>query len=212
MKIAIIGASGQTGAELIREALTRGHEIIGVARTPENIASDDPRIIKRRGDAFDRQSIVDGVEGADVVITSIGKRNLLDKRYTLNTDGHRNVVEGMRQHNVERLIPISSFGAAQGVVRKGIRRKIYLFLRRKYYGDMNRMEQDVLSSGLHVTVVRAPMLHNREATHSYEVVEGNELPQGKSVSRADLAHFILEQLESEQSVNKIVALADAPAG
>ena len=67
MKIAIIGASGQTGTELIAAALAKGHEIIGVARTPENIASNDPRVTKRKGDAFDEQSIIDGVEGADVV-------------------------------------------------------------------------------------------------------------------------------------------------
>lgn len=166
----------------------------------------------RRGDAFDLQSMVDGVAGADAVITTIGKRNLLDKRYTLNTKGHHNVVEGMRKHGVQRLVPISSFGAARGVERKGIRRNVYLYLRRKYYGDMNDMEQQVLSSGLKVTVVRAPMLHNREARHAYEVVEGNVLPAGLNVSRADLAHFILDELENDRYVNEIIGLADAPAG
>ena len=211
MKIAIIGASGQTGTELIRESLARGHEVIGVARTPENIAFDDPRVTARAGDAFDRQSMVLGVAGADAVITTIGKRNLLDKRYTLNTEGHANVVAGMREHGIRRMVPISSFGAARGVKRKGIRRNVYLFLRRKYYGDMNDMEQQVLSSGLDVTVVRAPMLHNRDARHAYEVVEGNRLPAGLNISRADLAHFILDELENDRHVNRIVALADAPA-
>ena len=211
MKIAIIGASGQTGAEIIKAALGRDHEIIGVARNPDNISSNDPRVTKRQGDAFDEQSIIDGIAGADVVVTSIGKTNLLDKRYMLNTDGHRNVVTAMRRHGINRMLPISSFGAAQGIVRKGIRPNIYLFLRRKYYGDMNQMEQDVLASGLDVTVTRAPMLHNKEAKHSYIVSEGNELPNGKSVSRADLAHFILNELERNQYVNKIIALADLSA-
>ena len=208
MKIAIIGASGQTGAELIKAALSNNHEIIGVARNPDNISSNDPRVTKRQGDAFDAQSIADGIEGADAVVTSIGKKNLLDKRYTLNTDGHRNVVEAMRKHGITRMVPISSFGAAQGIVRKGIVRNVYLFLRRKYYGDMNQMEQYVISSGLEVTVVRAPMLHNNAALHSYAVTEDNQLPNGKSVSRADLVHFILQVLERNQYVNKVVALAD----
>jgi hypothetical protein len=55
------------------------------------------------------------------------------------------------------------------------------------------------------------MLHNKEAKHSYIVSEGNELPNGKSVSRADLAHFILNELERNQYVNKIIALADLSA-
>ena len=116
MKIAIIGASGETGTELITVALAKGHEIIGVARTPENIASNDPRVTKRKGDAFDEQSMIDGIEGADVVISTIGKTNLLDKRYTLNTDGHRNIMAGMRKHGITRVIPISSFGAASSLL------------------------------------------------------------------------------------------------
>jgi len=208
MKVAVVAASGMTGTQLIEQALAAGHDVIGLARTPENIKSDDPRVTKRRGDAFDAQSIADGIAGADAVVTSIGKKNLLDKRYTLNTDGHRNVVAAMRQHGITRMVPISSFGAAQGIVRKGIVRNVYLFLRRKYYGDMHQMEQDVISSGLDVTVVRAPMLHNNAALHSYAVTEDNQLPNGKSVSRADLVHFILQVLEHNQYVNKIVALAD----
>ncbi len=213
MKIAIIGASGETGTELITVALAKGHEIIGVARTPENIASNDPRVTKRKGDAFDEQSMIDGIEGADVVISTIGKKNLLDKRYTLNTDGHRNIMAGMRKHGITRVIPISSFGAAKGkeIVRKGIRRNVYLYLRRKYYGDMRQMEQDVLTSGLNAIIVRAPMLHNNDQKSSYEVVEGNVLPDGKNISRRDLAHFVIDQVDSDQYLNKIVALADPPA-
>ena len=113
MKVAIVAASGQTGTQLIEQALAAGHEIIGLARTPENIKSDDPRVSKRRGDAFDAQSIIDGLEGADAVITSVGKRDLLDKRYNLSTAAHEAVIAGMRKHNISRLLVISSTGAAR---------------------------------------------------------------------------------------------------
>ena len=73
MKIAILGASGQTGTQLIAEGLAAGHDIIGLARTPENIASDDPRVTKLHGDAFDEQSVIDGLAGADAVVTTVGK-------------------------------------------------------------------------------------------------------------------------------------------
>ena len=38
----------------------------------------------------------------------------------------------------------------------------------------------------------------------------NVLPSGKSVSRKDLAHFVLDTIENDLYMNKIVALADAP--
>jgi len=207
MKIAIIGAAGETGSILIDHALERGHEIIAIARSPEKIASQDSRVTKRRGDGFDRQSIIDALEGADAVITSVGKKNLRDKRYYLNTATHENVLAGMRQHGIKRLIPISSIGAAK-LPRKGIRRNIYLYLRRKYYGDMNDMEGQVLDSEMDVTVVRAPFLHNEPARKAFETVEGNILPNGRKVSRADLSNFVLDVIEKDMHMQKIVSLAD----
>lgn len=207
MKIAIIGAAGETGTWLIEHALERGHEIIAIARSPEKIASNDPRVTKRRGDGFDRQSIIDGLEGADAVITSVGKKDLRDKRYYLNTATHENVLAGMRQHGIKRLVPISSIGAAK-LPRKGIRRNIYLYLRRKYYGDMNDMEVQVLESDRDVTVVRAPFLHNAAARNVFQTIEGNVLPGGRKVSRADLSNFVLDVIEKKMHMQKIVSLAD----
>ena len=207
MKIAIVGAAGETGTRLIEDALERGHDVIGIARSPEKIISNDPRVTKRRGDGFERQSIIDGLEGADAVVTSVGKKDLRDKRYNLNTATHENVLAGMRQHGIKRLVPISSIGAAK-LPRPGIRRNVYLFLRRKYYGDMNDMEVQVLNSGMDVTVVRAPYLHNGDALQSFEVVEGNVLPNGRAVSRADLSNFVIDAVEKNAYPNKIVSIAD----
>jgi len=211
MRVAILGAAGKTGYQLISNALERGHDIIGIARTPEKIAWDSPRVTKVKGDAFDRQSIVAALAGADAVITSIGKTNLRDKRFNLNTAGHENVLAGMRAHGIRRLIPISSIGAAK-LPRKGIRRNIYLFLRRKYYSDMNDMEVQVLNSEFNVTVVRAPFLHNGPALHTYEVVVGNVLPGGRAVSRKDLADFILDTLENDSYGQSLVSIADPLVG
>jgi uncharacterized protein YbjT (DUF2867 family) len=64
MKIAVLGASGKTGRQLIEQALEGGHEVIAIARTPEKIAFDDTRVVKRRGDAYDEPSVVAALEGA----------------------------------------------------------------------------------------------------------------------------------------------------
>jgi putative NADH-flavin reductase len=211
MRIAILGAAGQTGRELIAEALRRGHAVIGLARQPEKIAAGDPRVTRRRADAFDRASVIEGVSGADAVITALGKRALRDPRVDLNTVGHRNVLEAMNAHGIRRLIVISSFGAAQGVRRNGIRRKIYLFLRRRYYRDMHDMEGIVLAERtINSTIVRAPMLDNGPVEGRYEVVAGNYLPAGLHISRADLVRFVLDVLDQRQYPGTIVALANPP--
>jgi len=205
MKVAIVAASGQTGTELIEQALAAGHEIIGLARTPENIKSDDPRVTKRHGDAFDEQSIIDSLEGADAVITSVGKRDLFDKRYKLSTIAHAAVLKGMHKHNIKRLLVISSTGAPR-MKRDGIQRNIYLFLRRKYYSDMHDMEQQVMGSGLDVTVLRAPYLVEGPADGDYYVEEQENYPVGIKITRANLAHFLINELDSSQWNKRVIAV------
>jgi putative NADH-flavin reductase len=208
MRVAIVGASGQTGKPLIEEALERGHEVIAIARSPEKIAFDDPRVIKRAGDGFDQTSIVNALEGADAVITTVGKTDLRDKRYNLSTAAHRSVLAGMRAHDIKRLLVISSIGAAQGIKRKGWKRNVYLFLRRKYYRDMFQMEQELTASGMDVTILRAPLLYDGPKTSNYFVMEDENYLAVLRISRADIADFLLNELENDQWMNRVITIAD----
>lgn len=211
MRVAILGASGQTGKPLIQEALARGHEVIAIARSPEKIAFNDPKVIKRMGDAFDEASIIAALEGADAVITTVGKTDLRDKRYNLSTAAHQSVVAGMRAHGIRRLVVISSIGAAQGIKRRGWKRNVYLYLRRKYYLDMFQMEQEVAASGLDYTLVRAPMLYDGKKTGHYQILEDENYLEVLRISRADIAHFLLGETTSNQWLNRTITIADQPA-
>jgi putative NADH-flavin reductase len=206
MRIAILGAAGKTGTVLIEQALNNGHEVIAIARSPEKITSADPRVDKRRGDAYDEASVIAALEGAEAVITTVGKTDLKDKRIDLSTAAHRAVVAGMRKHGIRPLLVISSIGAAQGIKRKGLVRNLYLYFRRKYYGDMFAMEHEVMGSGLDVTVLRAPILTDGPLTEKYNVMEDENYLDRLEISRADLAHFLLGELENRQWNNRVIAV------
>lgn len=208
MKVAIVGASGQTGKPLIEEALARGHAVIAIARSPEKILFDDPRVEKRAGDGFDEASIVAALEGADAVITTVGKTDLRDKRYNLSTAAHQSVMAGMRRHGIQRLLVISSIGAAQGIKRKGWKRNVYLWLRRKYYRDMFEMEQQLAASEFDVTILRAPMLYDGPCKNDYRVFENEDYLNVLRISRADIAHFLLDDLETGRWANQRITVAD----
>ncbi len=208
MKLAIVGASGQTGQQITREALGRGHDVLALARSPQKIDQQDPRLEIRPADVFDPPSLQTGLAGADAIITSVGKTDLRDKRSDFNTKSHQNVLDAAIANEVRRLIVISSFGAARNVKRKGIRRNIYLFLRRKYYDEMQQMESLVLGSSLNTTVVRAPMLHNRPPRNDWLLTNDGSLPAGLAISRSDLAHYLLDEVENSENISRIVAIAD----
>jgi uncharacterized protein YbjT (DUF2867 family) len=73
--------------------------------------------------------------------------------------------------------------------------------------DTAEMERVVMASDLDWTIVRPPSLTNGHLTRHYSV-EDNRMPRGGfSVSRADVAHFLLEELEHRAHVHQMVGMA-----
>ncbi|AHZ71895.1 NAD-dependent epimerase/dehydratase [Pseudomonas mandelii JR-1] len=68
-KIAIIGATGRAGSQLLEEALRRGHSVTAIARDTSKIS---PRagVVTRNVDALDAHALQAAVEGHDVVISA----------------------------------------------------------------------------------------------------------------------------------------------
>jgi putative NADH-flavin reductase len=73
--------------------------------------------------------------------------------------------------------------------------------------DSAEMEHVVMESGLDWTIARPPRLTNGPLTGHYRIKDGR-LPRGSlSLSRADVAHFLLDELERGAHVHQIVGMA-----
>lgn len=70
MKVAVLGASGRAGSEIVKELASRGHEVIAIARKPEAI-STGPGITAVAGDATDPQALASVIQGSDAVISAL---------------------------------------------------------------------------------------------------------------------------------------------
>lgn len=69
MKVFVAGATGVLGRRLIAQLRARGHEVIGLARKPENETTITAQGgSPRRGNLFDVDSLVRAAEDADVVV------------------------------------------------------------------------------------------------------------------------------------------------
>jgi putative NADH-flavin reductase len=68
-KIAIIGATGRAGSQLLEEALRRGHSVTAIARDTSKIG---PRagVVSQNVDALDSAALQAAVAGHDVVISA----------------------------------------------------------------------------------------------------------------------------------------------
>lgn len=71
MKVCIVGASGKLGRYMVRWALDRGYEVVGVCRAKSVGKLDDfkGRITVVPGDTNDREAIEKAVAGCDGVLT-----------------------------------------------------------------------------------------------------------------------------------------------
>ena len=72
MKIAVIGAAGRTGRQVVRQALDRGHAVVAVARSPERLNLTGDRLTVAAADVHDGGALAATVLGTDAIITTFG--------------------------------------------------------------------------------------------------------------------------------------------
>ncbi|MCF5041889.1 NAD(P)H-binding protein [Pseudomonas sp. PA-7-1E] len=68
-KIAIIGATGRAGSQLLEEALRRGHTVTAIARNTDKLAVR-PGVTVKPVDALDAEALQHAISGSDVVISA----------------------------------------------------------------------------------------------------------------------------------------------
>jgi putative NADH-flavin reductase len=68
--IVVFGGTGYAGSAIVREALSRGHEVVAVARDTSKLDAAE-HLTLAQGDAFDAGFVADVTKGADVVIVSL---------------------------------------------------------------------------------------------------------------------------------------------
>lgn len=68
-KIAIIGATGRAGSQLLEEALRRGHSVTAIARDTSKIGAR-AGVVSKNVDVLDAAALQDAVVGHDVVISA----------------------------------------------------------------------------------------------------------------------------------------------
>ena len=70
MKIALIGATGRAGSELLKELVRRGHAVTAIVRNPEKVPPG-ANITAKKGDVFDTAGLTDLLKGQDAVISAV---------------------------------------------------------------------------------------------------------------------------------------------
>ncbi|HEX3430429.1 MAG TPA: NAD(P)H-binding protein [Rhizomicrobium sp.] len=193
MKLAIFGATGKTGRLILQRALAAGHEVTVCVRDPARLGVQQERFRVVVGGVGDVKAVRDVVRGADAVISAVGGGG-----ETL-TAFARTVVAAMREANVSRIV--SLIGASipvQGDRTAPGRTLLHLMMRlvaKSVLKDGTRHARALERTSLAYTLVRPPRL--TDAAASGRIRHRLQLPlsPASSISRADLAAFMLQVAE-----------------
>jgi putative NADH-flavin reductase len=207
MRILIFGATGRTGRELVSQALRRGHHVSAFVRTPGKLTVGDSQLRVVPGDIRRADSIHAAVPGHDAVLSALGARSLGPT--TLLSDAAREIVGAMQTHGVRRMIWQSSLGVGETRGRLGpVYNWLLIPLRlRQVFADKERQETLIRATSLDWTIVQPAALTNGPLTESYRVAARRcRCRLFPMISRADVAHFTLDELENPRHVRQVVPL------
>ena len=199
MKITLFGATGATGKQLIEQALAAGNQVVAYARNPSKISTNHERLTIVQGELTDSAAIESAISGGDAIISVLGPRPGEDSQSRPLTQGMRNILAAMQTTGVRRLIISSTPSASDPNDLPEFKFKVLVGLiktaMRPAFEEIVSVARLVRESDTDWTIVRVSMLNNNPRSGKIRAGYLGKEQVGTHLSRADLAVFLLEQIE-----------------
>lgn len=202
MKIAVYGATGMVGSQIVAEAAKRGHEVTAVSRTGREVAGAASANIAELGDSAAYRDLA---TEHDVVVFSIPPSRTGESHQPF-IDAHEEISE--------TLVPARVFivGGAGATEIDGVRLVDTPGFPEEYKAEARTMGEVLdfytSASGLDWTMLApAPAIAPGEPTGA--IALGNDSPAGNHVSTGDFAVAALNELEVPQHQHRRFTVASA---
>jgi putative NADH-flavin reductase len=206
MRLFILGATGGVGRQLVEQALERRHQVTAFVRSPQKLGAAPHGLTVIPGDVRNTDAISAALAGHDAVLSALGPPG--PARNTITSDSARAIVAAMQIAGVPRLIVVGVAALFPDVGIFG--RLLRKTLLRNIANDSAEMERIVKATPLEWTIVRPPRLTNGPRREHYGVAD-DRLPNGAggnaTINRADLAQFILDEVEQPGHMRRVVGIA-----
>jgi putative NADH-flavin reductase len=211
LKITVFGATGGVGRELVKQGLERGHAVTAVVRDAGRLAVTHPALqIVTVAALDDPGTLIPAIRGSDAVLSAVGPRGRKDG--SVASSSTRAIVAAMDACSRRRFVGVSAMPvgpAANGerLITRWVALPVLKTLLRNVYADLGEMESLLRRSEIDWTVVRPPRLGDGPLTGRYRIALGANVARGSTISRADVAHAMLEALAAPQTTRQPVGVA-----
>lgn len=107
MHIALYGATGKAGSRILKELLSRGHEVTAIVRDTSKI-SPQKGVTIVQGDVSSADAVAEKIKGVDAVVSAYGPpANDTDQLLPAT----QNIIDGVKKAGVKRLIVVGGAGS-----------------------------------------------------------------------------------------------------
>jgi putative NADH-flavin reductase len=208
VNLLVLGATGGVGREIVRQAIERAHAVTAFVRAPDRLGDLRRRVEVVQGDLLNRTELNRVLSGRDAVLSGFGPRLPLSKA-DANLLGNfaRVLTVAMVQGSLQRVVVVST----AFLFKDSIVPPAYLVGRLLFpavVSDAAQMEQVIAASGLDWTIVRPPRLTDKARSGRYRTREGHLPLFGFTISRADVADFVIKSAEDHVASRKIVGVCN----
>ena len=210
MKLLVIGASRGIGLEVVKQALSRDYEVRAFARSAESIGLSNAKLETRNGSALRVSDVASAMTGVDAVILTLGVRagpGMVLGPVDLFSRATEIVIDAMKRAGVKRLICVTGFGAGDSRAKLGpLQAMFFQLLLGRAYDNKDVQETIVKGSGLDWIIVRPVILTNGPKTGRYKVLCSPRYWRSGTISRGDVADFLVKQVQDPAYLRKTPVL------
>ncbi|MEZ0236057.1 MAG: NAD(P)-dependent oxidoreductase [Actinomycetota bacterium] len=198
MKLVVFGATGRTGRLVVTQGLERGHVVTAFARSTPTEGSLGPVERVVTGDARNAAAVTSALRDVEAVISAMGPKG--PDPGSVYSDAIGSLVRATSQADVRRLV----ISANSRVLDDAALEEPYAAVSREHREALATLR----ASDLDWTVVSTPMLTEEDPSGTYAAALNGRAPGG-SIARADFASALLDVLESDDSIGRIVDVTAA---
>lgn len=209
MKIALFGATGNTGARVMESALARGFEVTALVRDPAKVTLTHPKLTVLKGDPTVAADVAACVRGAQAVVHCLGVGGLGDgKPTTLISDSVKAILVAMEEAGVPRIVCMSNLGTGGSGPWWFMRLLVPLVARKllPLVDDKERMEAALRASRVEWVAVRLVAIRPGPAKPVRTSPDGRGL--GMTVTDASVAEFLLDRVEGPAFLRETPSLSN----